>query len=369
MTRTSGMANAINMAAAYRNRRHILIVGGAGYIGSVLTEHLLVAGYRVRCFDELIYENGLAVVPYLSNPNYEFMRGDLGDPSQLIAAMDSATDVVLLAGLVGDPITRKYPTEAARINDDGHATMTRIMSGRGLNRVVFVSTCSNYGMIENDRPADEEHELKPLSPYAEAKVRMEKRLQSLHGQVDYTPTILRFATAFGLSPRMRFDLTVNEFTRTLFHGQTLLVYDAHTWRPYCHVQDFADVISRTLNAPVDAVAFEIFNAGGDVNNFTKKMIVETIMRELPSGRVTYQTQGSDPRNYRVSFAKIRERLGFEPRHTVCDGVRELVAALRQGLFLDISQPKSFHGNWTLKCAKGEPDECRPLAAGPPNPST
>jgi len=233
------------------------------------------------------------------------------------------------------------------INDDGYDRILETLSGHKLNKVVFVSTCSNYGLIEGDHLADEGYELQPLSLYAKSKVRLEKILLSAKGQIDYSPTVLRFATAFGLSPRMRFDLTISEFTRALFLDEDLLVYDADTWRPYCHVRDFADVIHRVLDAPKKDVEFEVFNAGGEINNFTKQMIVDAILEELPCRQVRYQEHGSDPRNYRVSFAKIRKRLNFEPKYTVSHGIRELIAAMKQGFFHDITKPESFHGNWVI----------------------
>lgn len=329
-------------------RRKVLIIGGAGYIGSVLTGRFLEWGWDVRCLDLLVYQNGQTVVPYLGHPAYEFMHSDFADAKALDAALKGVSDVVLLAGLVGDPVTKDFPEAAARINDAGHEILIKALNGRGLNRVVFVSTCSNYGMIEGDHLADENFELKPLSLYAKSKVGVEKHLLGLNGQVDYTATVLRFATAFGLSPRMRFDLTVSEFTRALALGEDLLVFDAHTWRPYCHVRDFSELIRRVLEAPAVRVGFEVFNAGGEVNNYTKQMIVDQILVQLPGAKVRYQEHGSDPRNYRVSFAKVKERLFFEPSHTVTDGIRELIAAIRQGLFHDITQPDSFHGNWKPK---------------------
>lgn len=327
--------------------RTVLLVGGCGYIGSVLSRHLLDRGYRVRSYDLLLFNNQVAVLPFLGHERYEFVRGDLADGAALGAALAGVDDVVLLAGLVGDPITRKYPDAARRINDVGHAAMIEGLAGRGLGRVVFVSTCSNYGFIAGDHLADEEHALAPLSPYAVSKVAAEKTILARRGRVDFVPTVLRFATAFGMSPRMRFDLTVNEFARDLVLGHELVVYDAETWRPYCHVEDFANVIRRVLEAPAEAVAFEVFNAGGDANNCTKRMIVDAALAEVPEGRVRFETRGADARNYRVSFKKIRERLGFEPRFAVADGIREVVAAARQGLFTDIDQPTSFYGNFEI----------------------
>lgn len=329
------------------DERTVLIAGGAGYIGSVLTEHLLARGYRVRSLDLLLFRNGFTVLPYLGHPGYSFMHGDMADAAVVEKALDGVTDVVVLAGLVGDPITKKYPAESAAINDRAILDLFERCKGRGLGRVVFVSTCSNYGLIPEAATADENYELKPLSLYAKSKVAAETALLDLQGKVDFTPVILRFATAFGLSPRMRFDLTVSEFTRAMHRGDDLLVYDADTWRPYCHVRDFGEVIRRAIEAPAELVGFEVFNAGGNVNNFTKQMIVDAIKTVLPEAPVRYQTHGADPRNYRVSFEKIGRVLHFTPTMTVMDGIRELVGALDQKLFDDIERDRNIYGNYEI----------------------
>ena len=329
------------------DRQTVLVVGGAGYIGSVLTPGLLDAGYGVTCLDRLLYENDVTVLPYMGRPGYRFVHGELARPGDVEAALDGVTDAVILGALVGDPITRKYPDESAAINHDGTLRLLEVLNGRGLNRLVFVSTCSNYGMIEGDGVATEDFPLKPLSLYAEAKVAVEQALLESKGRTDFHATIIRFATAFGLSPRMRFDLTISEFAREMYLGRELLVYDPDTWRPYCHVRDFSEVIVRVLAAPVDDVAFEVFNAGGDVNNHTKRSLVGLIQAFLPAAKVRYQERGSDPRNYRVNFAKIRDRLHFGPRLTVRDGIAELIAAMNAHLFDHVESRPAFYGNHVI----------------------
>ena len=126
---------------------------------------------------------------------------------------------------------------------------------------------------------------------------------------------------------MRFDLTINQFVRELFIGRELLVYDAHTWRPYCHTQDFARLILLVLEAKEELISFEVFNAGGDKNNYTKQMIVDETLSFIPDGKVVYRSCGSDQRNYRVDFSKLRSSLGFEPEYTVSDGILELKKAM------------------------------------------
>jgi nucleoside-diphosphate-sugar epimerase len=332
------------------HERKVLLLGGAGYIGSVVTRNLLECGYSVRCVDLLLYENQQAVLPWLGQKNYEFVYGDMADSTVLNRALVDVTDVIILAGLVGDPITKKYPDESMKINVNGVRKAIAGLNGHRLNKVIFVSTCSNYGLISDDGLADERHVLNPLSLYAKAKVQMEQELLDLKGKVDYVPTVLRFATAFGLSPRMRFDLTVNEFVREMYLKRELVVFDADTWRPYCHVGDFALLLRRVLEAPIDQVAFEVFNAGGEVNNMTKRMVVDCIRGVLPDSPVRYRDKGSDARNYRVDFSKIKRALQFEPRYTVADGVREIVVAFAQQLFAGVDAHRNFYGNYEIKAS-------------------
>ncbi len=276
------------------------------------------------------------------------MYGDIVDPGFIGKALDGVECVIVLSGLVGDPITKKYPEKSVLINDQGVKNIIDRCAELNIDKFIFVSTCSNYGLIESDDLADEEYTLNPLSLYAKSKVNAERYILSLKGKTDMNPTILRFATAFGLSPRMRFDLTVSEFTRDLAMGKELLVYDAHTWRPYCHVQDFAYLIQMVIEAQTETVSFEIFNAGGNVNNATKQMIVDAILDKIPDGKVHYQDHGSDPRNYRVSFEKVKSVLGFEPEYTIHDGIDELIEAIRNHVFDHVDKNKNFFGNYEIE---------------------
>jgi nucleoside-diphosphate-sugar epimerase len=327
--------------------KNILLIGGAGYIGPVVTSHLLDIGYKVTCLDVLLYNNGQSIIQFLSNPNYSFVNGDLTDEAALLKSLSGVSDVVVLAGLVGDPITKKYPDVAEKINSIGIINCFKTLSGKGLNRLVFVSTCSNYGLIMNNELADEEFELSPLSSYAKSKVEAEKFLMSKKNNFDYTPTILRFATAFGLSTRMRFDLTVNEFTREMLLRKKLNVFDADTWRPYCHVQDFARLIAMILEANSDKVAYEVFNAGGQENNFTKRMIVEVLMEKIPDSVVEYNQHGGDPRNYRVNFSKVKSVIGFEPSYSIVNGIDEITDALKNNLFPNVESNLNYFGNYNI----------------------
>ncbi len=187
-----------------------------------------------------------------------------------------------------------------------------------------------------------------MSLYAENKVEFERHVLGRLSAVDFCPTILRVATAYGISQRMRFDLTISEFTRTLASGEELLVYDADTWRPYCHVQDISAAIIGVLESPVDAVRGEVFNVGHDSENYTKRMVVDAVLEALEGeGTVAYQEGGKDPRNYRVSFDKIADRIGFVPRFRVGSSVASLVEAIRAGVFTDVELRPSFYADHTL----------------------
>lgn len=327
--------------------KNVLLIGGAGYVGSIITSHFLKMGYKVTVLDKFVYNNQFSVLAFTGDPDYRIVYGDMNNQNDLDLASQGITDVILLAGLVGDPITKKYPSESELINEKGIRSCMDYFSSKNVEKLVFISTCSNYGLIGENELADENFQLNPLSLYAKAKVANELYLMDKKDKVDYTGVILRFATAFGLSPRMRFDLSISEFVRDIYFGKELLVYDENTWRPYCHVRDFARLLDMVISAENEDIRFNIFNAGGEMNNFTKKMIIDEILKFIPSGNVKFGEKGSDPRNYRVSFAKVKNILGFEPNFTVHDGIRELINAFKIGLYSDSLIDKSKYGNYFI----------------------
>ena len=324
------------------------MVGGAGYVGNVLVRKLLAAGYRVRVLDRLLFDHGTALAGIFEEPGFDFIRGDLTEQPELDRALEGITDVALLAGLVGDPICRKYSELARRVNDEGCKRVFDTVLGRGIDRFVFTSTCSNYGLRDTDDPATEESELAPLSLYAEAKVGLERHVLEREPDWDLCPTLLRIATAYGLSQRMRFDLTISEFTRTMAVGEELVVYDADTWRPYCHVEDISKAIMTVFAAPAEKVRGEVFNVGHSDENYTKRMVVDAVQEHLDGrGRVSYVEGGQDARNYRVAFDKIRDAIGFEADHRVPTTTGRLIAAIRAGAFDDVEARPTFYTNHTV----------------------
>jgi len=326
----------------------VLLIGGAGYIGPVIAEKLLANGDSVIVLDNLIYDNKYALENLFRFDKFQFIQGNMGDDRTLVSSLKGVDHVVILAGLVGDPITKKYPVASTAINEINLQDCIKILSRMELEKVVFISTCSNYGLIPEGDLADESYPTAPLSLYAQSKVAAEKFILSLADKEMFSPTILRFATAFGVAPRMRFDLTVNEFTREVFNRRELIVFDPDTWRPYCHVQDFAEIVDLVLSSPKDRVYGEIFNAGSEVNNFTKRQVINTIAQHVDISKVVFKDKGTDPRNYKVNFSKIREVLNFSPSYSLEKGIVEILSFL-QTREIDLSaQNRNMFGNYYLE---------------------
>jgi len=241
---------------------------------------------------------------------------------------------VHLAAIVGDPACARDPELARAVNVDGTRALVADALERGVERFVFASTCSNYGrMADPTVPVDENAELAPVSLYAEQKVDIETWLLGL-GDDTLAPTCLRFATVYGAAPRMRFDLTVNEFTRDLWAGRPLEVFGEQFWRPYVHAADAAAAVATVLAAPVERVGGQVFNVGRTDENHRKLDLVHLITGRLGRGDVTYVHRDEDPRDYKVSFEKVERELGFVPKLRVPDGIDELVAALEEERFGD-----------------------------------
>jgi nucleoside-diphosphate-sugar epimerase len=313
--------------------RKILVTGAAGYIGSVLVRHLLEKHYHVRGLDILFF-GGEPLISIYNHPNFEFMKGDIRQIKIIEKALDGISDVVHLAAIVGDSACAKQPEVANQINWEASKLLFNYCNTGTINKFVFASTCSNYGKMKDDSFVNENSELRPVSLYAELKVKFEKYLLEAGIKDSFSPTVLRFATVYGLSPRMRFDLTVNEFIREAALGKELEIYGEQFWRPYCHVEDIAGACIKVLNAPIENVRRNIFNVGDTNENYSKKMIAEEIIKIIPEAKIKYINKDYDLRDYRVDFSKIKNGLGFSITKTVSKGLIELYMILKDGLISD-----------------------------------
>jgi len=310
-----------------------LVTGGSGYIGAPLVAELCAAGHAVRVLDSLVHGQH-EIAAGQERAGVEVLRADVRDRVARREALAGVRTVVHLAAIVGDAACARDPTLSAEVNVGATRELLAEAGAAGVERLVFASTCSNYGrMADPSVPITEEGELRPVSLYAEQKVTMEQlMLSSASGTT--LPTCLRFATVYGVASRMRFDLTVNEFTRELWAGRRLEVFGEQFWRPYIHVRDVARAVLAVLQAPIDRVAGEVFNTGHSEENYRKLDLVREITRQIDRGSVVYTHRDEDPRDYRVGFEKIQAWLGFEPVMTVPDGISEIIAALDSGTFGD-----------------------------------
>jgi nucleoside-diphosphate-sugar epimerase len=310
-----------------------LITGGSGYIGALLAAELRESGREVRVLDSLLHgQEDIAAEQEAAG--VEVVRADIRDADARRRALAGIESVVHLAAIVGDPACARDPKAAQEVNVDATRDLVADAAEAGVQRLVFASTCSNYGrMTDPTMPITESGELSPVSLYAEQKVSMEKLILG-GGANGVQPTCLRFATVYGVGRRMRFDLTVNEFTRDLWADRDLEVFGEQFWRPYIHVRDAGRAVRTVLDAPVESVSGNVFNAGRSGENYRKLDLVEEIRKQTDRGSVSYVHRDEDPRDYKVSFDKIRAELGFETLMTVPDGIAEIMASLEAGAFGD-----------------------------------
>jgi len=318
--------------------QHIVITGGAGYIGSLLVSELLQSGHQVTVMDKLLF-GGDSLVAYLAHPNFKFIKADVGEPHtlrQLLRTGRQPNALVHLAGIVGFPACQAVGRSVAwHYNVDTTKHVFEQAAEMGAKRFIFSSTYSNYGQSQDGELVTEESPLHPQSLYAETKIAAEEYLLAQKDS-SCTPVIFRFATLFGISPRTRFDLIVNQFVLEAFTKRELLIYQRGYSRSFVHVRDIVAGILLGLDAPEAGVRGQIFNLGDESGNYRKDEIVGLIIKRLPEIIVNYKdlTFGGDMRDISVSFEKVRRVLGFQTRYTVDDGIRELLHALQDGLIKD-----------------------------------
>jgi nucleoside-diphosphate-sugar epimerase len=319
--------------------RHVLITGGAGYIGSLLTAELLRTGNKVTVVDSLLF-GGESLLSFIHHPDFYFVKADVTEPHAIHDALrgdwPAPRAVVHLAAIVGFPACQAVGRQAAwRYNVEATQHVFEQSNDLGSERFVFASTYSNYGLSPDGRPVTEEAPLNPQSLYAETKIASEQYLLS---QKDATcaPLIFRFATLYGISPRTRFDLIVNQFVLDAYTKRELVIYQRGYSRSFVHVKDVVSGIMLGMDMPDGKVRGQVYNLGSDDGNYTKDEIVALVLKHLPGTAVSYKdlTFGGDMRDITVSFEKVQRELGFQTTLTVDDGVREVLHALHSGLIRD-----------------------------------
>src|SRR5947209_3075587 len=271
------------------SKRSVLVTGGAGYLGSVLTEELDARGYRIIVFDNGITSPGL-LQDFNSN-NVSYVQGDVRDPADLASVLKGVDGVVHLAGIVGDPACNADPDSAWTTNYLGTIYLAEACRRAGVGRFVFASSCSNYG-LHIGADVDEWAPLNPQSVYAQTKIQSEHYLLSVRDEL-FSPCILRFATLYGLSQRMRFDLAVNVMTVKAALENKVVVHGGDQWRPFLHVRDATRAIIHILETTSSPSAPEIYNCGSDTENYRLMELGQLIMQETPGARLSIVPNEAD----------------------------------------------------------------------------
>ena len=313
----------------------VLVTGGNGYLGSVLVEELSVRGYRSIVFDNCLTSPNFSY--NLKNNNVSYIQGDVRDPRYLEPVLKDVDAVVHLACIVGDPACNAASQLAWDINYLGTIQLANACRRAGIRRFVFASSCSNYG-LQGPEVKDEMSPLYPQSIYSQTKIQSEHYLLSIRDE-KFFPCILRFATLYGLSPRMRFDLAVNVMTIKAALENEVTVYGGDQWRPFLQVRDAARAIIHVLQKTSSGNSAEIYNCGSEMENYRLKDLGQLIVQEVPDAKLTMVPETIDKRSYRISFEHFQHRLNFSCKYQVIDGIREILAAVRAGLYHDFTKPK------------------------------
>lgn len=298
----------------------VLVTGGAGYLGSVLCEHLLAAGHRVVVLDAL--HHGVPSLLHLcGRPGFEFVRGDARDEAALARLLKEADAIIPLAAVVGAPACDRDPWLATSTNLDAIRSLLRLRAPSQL--VVYPTTNSGYGTQSGDVYCTEDTPLEPISLYGRTKVDAEKAVLAQPNAIT-----LRLATVFGTSPRMRLDLLVNHFVHAAVTDRYLVIFEKDFKRNFIHVRDVADCFVHCL-ANGAAMAGRAYNAGLDAANVSKEELALLVQQQVPGFHVVFSEIGTDPdkRNYIVSNQRLREA-GFEAKRSLADGIAELLRAYR-----------------------------------------
>lgn len=324
----------------------ILVTGGAGYIGSHLTRLLLDKGYRVRVLDKLAWGRD-SLTEVAGHPNFELVEGDIRHVEDLVEALTDCYGVLHLAGIVGDPACALDPDTTYSINLEATNVIVNVAKYKKVKRFVFASTCSVYGAAE-DYWLNEGSILNPVSLYAETNLQSERMILDGFRDSAVVPTIVRFATIYGASPRMRFDLVVNIMAAKAVTEQTVKVYGGDQWRPNVHCRDAARAVLACLEGSEEKVHREIFNVGSNEQNYRIQKLGELVASVVPGTAVETLGDSPDKRSYRVSFDKIQNVLGFRPERTVEDGVREIADLIRSGRVADYREDRYYNVRYQYK---------------------
>ena len=325
----------------YTRNKNILIVGGAGYLGIVLTKKLIRRGYKVKVLDILMYGSDY-LNDLIRHHSYELIEGDVRNISTLVNALQNIDSVINLAAVVGDPACKNKPEATIETNYLANNALADACRYHQINRFIFASTCSVYGQMESSNVLDENSPLNPVSLYARSKIQSEEGIMNLVDE-NFSPTILRMGTLYGYSPRMRFDLVVNAMTKTAVVHEKINVFNGgKQWRPLLNIEDAANAFIKCLEASINKIKGEIFNVGSSKQNYRIIEIARIVKKCLPKSKLIIEHANSDPRNYVVSFSKIEKTMSFKANNELIGSINKIVRMINKGYIKDVEDPRYYN---------------------------
>jgi len=325
--------------------RQVLVTGGAGYVGAILVPKLLVAGWKVKVIDLYLY--GEVLLPH---PNLIQIKGDIRDKELLEEAIPGVDAIIHLACISNDPSYELNPQLGKSINYDAFLPLVAIAKKNTVKRFIFASSSSVYG-VKDTNNVTEDLSLEPLTDYSKYKALCEDHLLKEQTE-DFTVLILRPATVCGYSPRLRLDLTVNILTNHAVNNNRIKVFGGEQKRPNIHIEDLADLYVKSLNYPKEKIAGQIFNAGYE--NHSVRQIADLVRENLKRPDIEIVVEPTnDNRSYHISSEKIKRELGFQPKHTIAEAVRDLKKAFDQGKILNPMTDMRYYNIKTMQAVNLE----------------